>query len=416
MSRTLHQHLTQKPTDALAPGERDPKRILALDGGGVKGVLTLGMLKSLESELRKRSGDPNLVLSDYYDLIGGTSTGAIIACGLALGKSVDFLIDMYLELGPKVFREARAAGFLRAKYDQGHLREALEPVIGRRTLGTDDLRTGFALHAKRVDTGSAWVLTNHPKGKFFDPPADNTTIPNKKYKLIELVMASAAAPTFFDEVKFKIADGEGDIPAQFGYFVDGAVSANNNPSMSLLMLALEPAYKFGWRGGAQELLMTSVGTGMRRPEIEGEKFEGQSVALKAVHALRTMIYDTQVQGIMLMQALSEPQRPWRINSEVGDMRGTSIAGEHLLDYQRIDVVLDRKPKRERGRPINRTPIEEMLGLDLTAKQMESLDELANGTPKNMNLLLDIGLAVGPNFVDEQYPPRNFDLPEWKGRA
>ena len=65
-----------------------PKRILALDGGGLRGVLTLGMLREIETTLRARhGGDPDFRLSDYFDLMAGTSTGAIIAAALSLGMS-----------------------------------------------------------------------------------------------------------------------------------------------------------------------------------------------------------------------------------------------------------------------------------------------------------------------------------------
>jgi hypothetical protein len=60
-----------------------PKRILSLDGGGIRGILTLEFLGVIESMLRKRSGRDDFRLCDYFDLIGGTSTGSIIAAGLA---------------------------------------------------------------------------------------------------------------------------------------------------------------------------------------------------------------------------------------------------------------------------------------------------------------------------------------------
>jgi len=75
-----------------APG---PKRMLALDGGGIRGALTLGYLQELEDLLKKRYDNDNFRLCDYFDLIGGTSTGAIIAAGLAIGKSAHDLADLY---------------------------------------------------------------------------------------------------------------------------------------------------------------------------------------------------------------------------------------------------------------------------------------------------------------------------------
>lgn len=407
MPRTLFEHLSP---------DTGPKRILALDGGGVKGILTLGMMKPLEAELRRRSGaGPDFRLSDYYDLIGGTSTGAIIATGLALGLSVDEMIELYMRLGPDVFGRTAGDGiFLQAKFESKKLRRALSSVMTTKTLGSDDLKTGLAIHAKRIDTGSAWVVTNHPLGAFYDPPADSTIYPNKRYRLVDLVLASAAAPTFFDEVLIDIEFDEKRRPIQQGYFVDGAVGANNNPSLSLFMLALEPSYKFGWKAGADKLMMTSFGTGSRRPRVDGRSFQGLPPGMRGVHALRAMVYDTQMQGVMLMQAFSEPRKPWNINLEVGDMSGHCLSGEPLLNYQRVDVPLDTKPRVKRNDPAPPlTFIERLIGRELDPAVLDALDLLANGKRENMDLLLEIGMAAGKDFVDTEYPNPVFDLPEWR---
>jgi hypothetical protein len=184
--------------------------------------------------------------------------------------------------------------------------------------------------------------------------------------------------------------------------------------MSMLKLALLPGYGFAWKSGGKQLMMTSVGTGVRRPEIDGATYQGQAPALRAVHSLRTMIYDTQVQGIALLQALSEPQMPWRINGEIGDMAGQRITPEPLLDFQRIDVRLDRKVKvkRKRGEPPYMTFVEEILGRELAIDVIDALDEMANGKPANLKLLLEIGEAAGPRFANAKYPSQAFDLPDW----
>jgi hypothetical protein len=408
MSKTLFEHLSP---------DTGPKRVLSLDGGGVKGMLTLGMLKPLEDELRRRAGgDASFRLSDYYDLIGGTSTGAIIASGLALGLSVDELIALYMRLGPEVFGRSAGDGvFLQNKFESKKLRRALHSVLSTKTLGSQDLKTGLAIHAKRIDTGSAWVVTNHPLGIFYDPPGDSGVFPNKRYRLTDLVLASAAAPTFFDEVVIDIEFDEKRRPIQKGYFVDGAVSGNNNPGLQLLMLALEPSYKFGWKSGADNLMMTSCGTGSRRPRVDGKAFQGLPPGLRGVHALRAMIYDSQVQGVMMMQALSEPRKPWRINAEIGDMRGVCISGAPLLDYQRMDVALETKPKaKRRGDPVPpMTQLERMLGRELDADTLDALDLMDNGKKENLELLLEIGVAAGRTYVDAAYPDPKFDLPAWR---
>jgi uncharacterized protein len=407
MARSLEEHL-----DPAA----GPKRILALDGGGVKGILTLGMLEVLEAELRKRSRNPQLVLSDYFDLIGGTSTGAIIASGLSVGRSVGELISMYRDLGPKVFGKATGDGMLMgSKYDSKALRAALSPVLDKKRLGSPLILTGLALHSKRIDTGSPWVLTNNPRAMYFDPPNRKPEeVPNKEYRLIDLVLASAAAPTFFDEVMVPITYDKKDKPKTWGYFVDGAVGGFNNPSVQLLMTALMPAYGFAWKPGADKLMMASFGTGARRPQVDGRKFAGQGPGFRGIGALKAMIYDTQIQGIMLLQALSEPQKPWRINSEIGDMKGDCITPEPLIDFQRVDVILDTKSKvrPKRGEALARTSIEELLNRELDHRVLESVDQLANGHPQNMALLLEIGRKAAPAYIDKDWPNPKFDLPGW----
>ena len=81
-----------------------PRKLLALDGGGIRGVLTLQVLIRMEELLREKSGQgDNFRLCNYFDYIGGTSTGAIIAAGLARGMSAQELSDFYMKAGPAMF-------------------------------------------------------------------------------------------------------------------------------------------------------------------------------------------------------------------------------------------------------------------------------------------------------------------------
>src|ERR1039457_4147994 len=76
--------------------EDRPRRMLALDGGGIRGLLTLGILEKIEALV---GGDSGRKLCDYFDYIAGTSTGAIIAAGLARGLTIAQLIDFYRSAG-----------------------------------------------------------------------------------------------------------------------------------------------------------------------------------------------------------------------------------------------------------------------------------------------------------------------------
>ncbi|NTW46909.1 MAG: patatin, partial [Chlorobaculum sp.] len=86
---------------------KTPKRVLSLDGGGIRGVLTLEFLEQIETLLGKRSPDPEQFrLCDYFDLIGGTSTGSIIAAMLACGFSAGEIKTLYRQLADEVFQQS----------------------------------------------------------------------------------------------------------------------------------------------------------------------------------------------------------------------------------------------------------------------------------------------------------------------
>ncbi len=83
------------------------RKLLACDGGGIREIISIEILAGTESELRKSSENPKLVLADYFDYVAGTSTGAIMAILIALGYSVDQLRDFYLRSGAEMFHNAR---------------------------------------------------------------------------------------------------------------------------------------------------------------------------------------------------------------------------------------------------------------------------------------------------------------------
>ena len=126
-------------------------------------------LKVIETILRDRYRNPELLLCDYFDLIGGTSTGSIIAAGLACGMSVDALKTLYTGIGASVFQrdwrsEVQLGGILTPKFPSAPLKRALDNQLGAdTTLDSDKIRTGLMIMTKRLDTGSPWPLHNSPE-------------------------------------------------------------------------------------------------------------------------------------------------------------------------------------------------------------------------------------------------------------
>jgi uncharacterized protein len=364
-----------------------PKRILALDGGGVRGILSAGILAEVERRLAIRSGRKDFRLCEYFDLIGGTSTGAILAAGLAMGKTCAEAADLYREIAPEVFSaKGKAAGIRRPRFDAARLDAALSRALGDHELASPALKTGLAIFAKRVDTGSAWTLTNNPRSKFWEGPGG--AAPNKRLVIRKLVQASAAAPTFFEETRLKLDQDNTALANAEGLFVDGAIAGLNNPSLQLLKVATLKSYGFEWPAGEDQILMLSVGTGYWRQQIapaSGPLDDIAPVALRAVEALKTMIHDTSVQAVVTMQSLSRPPRPWRVNSEIEDMREDHLSPFPLLSFQRMDVTLD-------------IPSLAALSYDnINDADIMAMRELASGDGALIERLHEIGLRTGQSY-------------------
>src|SRR5258708_24718051 len=90
-------------TDRLARG--GPRKLLAIDGGGIRGVLSLMVLAKIESMLIEESKRPDYRLADYFDYVAGTSTGGIIAAGIALGMSIAEILAFYVNNGGPMFSQ-----------------------------------------------------------------------------------------------------------------------------------------------------------------------------------------------------------------------------------------------------------------------------------------------------------------------
>ncbi len=151
-----------------------PRRLLALDGGGIRGVMTLEILRKIEQDLATATGKgASFRLGDFFDYIGGTSTGAIIAAGLAMGKSVQELIDFYIEAGPLMFEKSSLIGRLRSFYQADPLRKKLNRrVRGARAWSRRPAFAAADRHAKcndgfavaRLQQSLCVLQQPHPQG------------------------------------------------------------------------------------------------------------------------------------------------------------------------------------------------------------------------------------------------------------
>jgi len=375
-----------------------PKRILSLDGGGIRGALTLGYLQQVEDILRAQNGgSPDFRLSDYFDLIGGTSTGSIIAACLATGMKVEEIKEKYFALGGKIFAKkkhwwtiGKLALLDKAQFDAQPLETALEDLFGDMTMGSDKILTGLCIVAKRADTNSTWPIVNNPNGKYFNSK-DGT---NKDILLSNAVRASAAAPTYF--VPEKIGVGGGSPEA---YFVDGGVSMANNPALQLLMVATLKGFRFNWEMGPDKLFIVSVGTGFSKMKKLPAQITNDIAIMWAATVPEMLMQDASILNQTILQWMSKSPTAMQINGEMGDLADDTITTgtneQGLISYLRYNTLLSADN------------LEQLMGHPFSEEKVDDLVEMSHAY--NCKELYEIGEKAGRKEIMPPHFPEVFKL-------
>ncbi|MEO0972541.1 MAG: patatin-like phospholipase family protein [Pseudomonadota bacterium] len=391
-----------KAQDPVGERLRQPgrKRILSLDGGGIRGLMTLQVLRRVEALVEEAFGHKRLC--DHFDLIGGTSTGAIIAAALATGHRVDDVEAMYDTLGTEIFRTRwYRKGVIAPKFGAAPLRQALVKFFKEETtLGSAAVQTGLAVVAKRLNTGSVWVIHNARDGKYWRY--------NQEWPLHQLVRTSAAAPHYFAPEEVMVKQGQQGEPDQWGEFVDGGVSPHNNPSLQLLFLATLQGHGLRWNTEQTPLSIMSLGTGLVPFGYEYQHRTGWSRAWHAithpketasrvagVHAGRSLVSLMQDNAQLIEQTMQwiaheDRSRYRHIDNEVGTLAEDRVPGLASPSpfYVRYDVSLDRDSLNETIASLPKTHGDHPPITDAHVKMLRAMDD-----PAGMTLLKRIGQAL-----------------------
>jgi len=354
-------------------------RMLAIDGGGLRGIIAVAFLERVEALVSSREGR-EVRLCDVFDLVGGTSTGAIIATAIALGRPMSQIRQDYLTRGQRIFRstwDPRRLTGMHARYDAALLETELEKDVGARTLDSPDLKTRLAIVAKRLDTGAPWILTNIPTAPYFADPPDGSYLGNRHYRLSKIILASAAAPSLFEPLLMQVAP---DQPKAL--FVDGAITPWNDPSIPLLMLARMKTYGLQWPTGADVLKLVSIGTGAYRDQVSATQ-AGKDLSIAfAARSLLTLIGDAGTQSHLLMRWLGRPILPETMNSEVGDLGDETLGPEPLFEYLRLNLPLEAAGLAAQGFRLSAAEIDRLRALADPAV-MPDLYRIATAFAENM---------------------------------
>lgn len=287
----LAEESDQADTLAPVPDTSRPVLVLSLDGGGIRGHFQARVLKFMRDQLATKLGCPDLELRDIFDVIAGTSTGGILACGLVtsqgcLGTSspigrTAMLADLYEEHGRDIFAQRLRRlprHLVRSKYSA----EALESILSRylgpgMTLGDVGdsecsarlLVPAYDVHARRI----RW-FDSHDWRSSTDPPISTP--------LWEVARATSAAPTFFGPAQVSTMPKDGP-------WIDGGVGAND-PSGYAALSGLTRLMAL--RAGAHDIGASDPGA--RYPYVRvvsiGNTRVRRSRALQAVAGSRAGVF------------------------------------------------------------------------------------------------------------------------------
>jgi hypothetical protein len=316
------------------------KKLLALDGGGIRGVITLQVLHRIEEILRQRSGKPDLVLADYFDYVSGTSTGAIIATCLSIGMSVDAIAKFYYDSGPAMFNRAALLKRFWYKFTDESLAEKLQSVLGKdTTLGDSKVRTLLMMVLRNATTDSPWPVSNNPRAKYNDRARGNC---NLNLPLWQLVRASTAAPTYFPPEIVTI--GKDDF-----VFVDGGVTMYNNPAFQMFKMATIAPYRLQWQTGADKMLVISVGTGTSPSPDANLHSSEMNLLYQAGSIPSALMYAALMEQDVLCRVFGDTLAGCDIDRELGDLKDAAgPVNEKLFTYARYNAELSEDGLKQLG--------------------------------------------------------------------
>ena len=262
-------------------------RILSLDGGGIKGAFTAAVLASFEA-------DTKLKIIDHFDLIAGTSTGGILAIGLALGLSAEELLNFYRERGARIFPATslieRTAGLFRQilkgpKISQQTLRQELVAILHDRKFG--EARCRLVIPSYDAMSGRIYVFktAHHPRLRYdVEAPA------------VDVALATSAAPTYFAAAPFPTH--------RDGSYVDGGVWANCPALVGLVeatVILKQPL---------SDIDILSIGTTNAPFSISKNK---NASALKWNLGLINLMFEAQMEAALAQASLLIENRLHRVN-------------------------------------------------------------------------------------------------------
>lgn len=310
------------------------RRLLSLDGGGIRCLIAIEQLVALEQRLAERSGRPELRLCDSFDLVAGTSAGAIIATAIALGIPMVEIRDFVVANARNMFARARWYQWSRSLYDKSELQNNMMHWFGAETtLGSEQLKCLLLVVMRNWSTDSPWIVSNNPSAPFNDKSLDDC---NLNLPLWQLARASAAAPIYYRPERIQFGTRE---PYQF-IFDDGGLTGFLNPAFKAFQFVTTEAYGLNWPTSEDTMSLISIGAGDSRHHRPKKTLRDINIWNSLLGFPSAMLQATVREQDLLCRTFGRCITGNPIDLEIGDMKQSRTAVEpRLFRYHRLNPVL-----------------------------------------------------------------------------
>lgn len=302
------------------------KKILTIDGGGIRGVFSAAVIERMEAVTGKKA-------RDYFDCFYGTSTGAILAAALAKGMSASELKQFYLDKGAKVFTKLPFYRIITRNlywtYSKKELEEELKRVFG--SMKIFDLDRLVSIQVKDTQTGTVAFFNNFPYTR--------ENYPKRNLPLWQIIRASTAAPTYFEP--------------EVNRYIDGGLSSYNNASYAAFIGASK---YLKWPTGVDNLRMYSVGTGYNPPLIPKGTLDQKTKLHMAAYMIEELMDDINLLQNQIMNRLENDRKEcW---------------------YRRYTIKFEKKSFENFGMPTEDVDFDELAAMD-GVKLVRNLAEIGS---------------------------------------
>jgi uncharacterized protein len=300
-------------------------RLLSLDGGGIKGVLSAQILVRIEKLLKEITNDETVRIGDYFDIISGTSTGGILVCAYLTPDnlkrpiySAENVRDFYMENGDKIFHKSfkqkilSGFGILGAEYDSKGLEEVLEKYFSITEL-KDLIKPCLIPSLETEDSKCIFFKQHHAKNNNKD-----------NFYVKDLLRGTTSAPTYFKPAYIKSFSGE-----KYS-LIDGGLFANN-PTLCAYT-EVNDIFKTSKNLTVRDVKILSLGTGENNKLYENKKIRRWGLIEWAKPSIDMMMNSsnkvTDYEMSKLYHSFNVPNQYLRINPSINSELSVLDDGSH----------------------------------------------------------------------------------------